>query len=96
MQRQKLAIARAVLKRPEVLVLDEATASLDEASQSQIMDKLFEEFRGRSLFWVLHRPALAERFDQVIVLDEGRVGEHGSYAELMASEGLLFRLSAAG
>lgn len=91
-QRQKIAIARAVLKRPDILVMDEATASLDEAAQSTIMRNLFEEFRGRTLVWLLHRPSLAQRFEKVIVLDEGKVAEQGSYEELIARDGLLARL----
>jgi ABC-type multidrug transport system fused ATPase/permease subunit len=81
-QRQKLAIARAVIKRPDVLFLDEATASLDGASQSLIMDNIMREFAGRGLVWSLHRPALAERFDRVLVMRDGRVDGQGSYGEL--------------
>jgi len=81
-QRQKLAIARCVLKRPDVLVLSEATASLDGATQTKITNNLLAEFEGRALIWVLHRPSLASQFDRVLVMRGGRVVEQGNYAEL--------------
>jgi putative ABC transport system ATP-binding protein len=65
-----------------VLVLNEATASLDSASQARIMDALLESFRGRCLIWVLHRASLAEPFDLVLVVRQGRVVAQGSFAEL--------------
>ena len=83
-QRQKLALARALLRRPQALVLSESTASLDSASQEKIMDGMLEEFRGRSLLWSLHRVDAAERFDHVVVMRRGRVLEHGTFAELDA------------
>jgi ABC-type multidrug transport system fused ATPase/permease subunit len=91
-QRQKLAIARAVLKRPDVLVLDEATASLDESSQHAIMRNLLEEFSGRSLFWLLHRASLAADFDRVLVIDEGKVVEQGTFRELSETGGAFSRM----
>ncbi|MCZ6522630.1 MAG: ABC transporter transmembrane domain-containing protein [Alphaproteobacteria bacterium] len=81
-QRQKLALARAILKRPDVLIISEATAPLDSASQSRILAGLLEEFAGRSLIWSLHRAGPAESFDRVLVMRGGRVVEQGSYAEL--------------
>ena len=82
-QRQKTAIARAVLKQPAIIVLSEATAILDGASQATVMDNLREEFRGRALIWVLHRPSDAARFDQVLVMKDGKLAESGAFAELM-------------
>ena len=81
-QRQKLGIARAVLKRPDVLIMSEATAALDGSTQTNIMDNLLAEFRGRGLIWVLHRPSLADQFDRVIVMRGGRVVEHGKFDEI--------------
>ncbi len=81
-QRQKLAIARCVLKRPDVLILSEATAPLDGATQTKITNNLLAEFEGRALIWVLHRPSLASQFDRVLVMRGGRIVEQGNYAEL--------------
>jgi ABC-type dipeptide/oligopeptide/nickel transport system ATPase subunit len=81
-QRQKLAIARCVLKRPDALILSEATAPLDGATQTKITNNLLAEFEGRALIWVLHRPSLASQFDRVLVMRGGRLVEQGNYAEL--------------
>src|SRR5205823_7398233 len=72
-QRQQVAIARAVLKCPVVLALDEATAVLDPAAESRILAALRREFRGRSLFATLSRPEGARGFDRVLVMDHGRL-----------------------
>ena len=88
-QRQKLAVARAIIKRPDILFLDEATATLDGASQYTIMDNLQREFAGRGLVWSLHRPAQAARFDRVLVMRDGRLAAQGTYAE-MARPGAQF------
>ena len=81
-QRQKLAIARAILKRPDVLVVSEATAALDSSVQGKIMKNLREEFAGRGVIWALHRADLAEDFDRVLVMKAGRIIEQGTFAEL--------------
>ncbi len=81
-QRQKVAIARAVLKRPDVLVLDEATSALDARSQERILRALREEFRGRTLIWLLHRESLAKEFDETLIMERGRVAQQGRYRDL--------------
>lgn len=93
--RQKLALARALVKRPEILIVNEATAILDASAQTRIMDALFKECGGRTLIWVLHQPALAQRFDRVLVLMEGRLQEQGRFDELTQRESALSRLLAA-
>jgi ABC-type multidrug transport system fused ATPase/permease subunit len=81
-QRQKVALARGILKNPDLLVINEATAGLDGASQSQIHNAILEERQGRGVVWVLHRPSIARRFDQTLVLRGGQLAEHGSYQDL--------------
>ena len=81
-QRQKLALARAVLKRPDVLILNEATAPVDGASESRIRANLFREFDGRGIVWVLHRASLAKHFGKILVLRGGRIVEQGAFEAL--------------
>ena len=81
-QRQKLAIARAVLKRPDILILNEATAALDSASQAKLLEGLIAEFEGRGLIWALHRAGLARHFDRVLVMRGGKIVEQGTFEEL--------------
>ena len=95
-QRQKLAIARAVLKRPDVLVVDRATAPLDAQSQTRILDNLLKEFESRALIWVVHRASLAERFRHTIVLEGGKVVEQGTFADLNRPGSAFHELARAG
>jgi ABC-type multidrug transport system fused ATPase/permease subunit len=83
-QRQKLAIAREVLRRPELVILHEPTSALDAADQPLVRDALLETFRDRSIVWSLQEPEWAARFEQVIVLDHGRVVAQGSLAQISA------------
>lgn len=94
-QRQKLGLARAVLKRPDVLILNESTTAIDSASQARILEKLLDEFEGRGVIWVLHRARLAEYFDRVLVVQAGRVVEQGSYSELNRDGSMLYELVSA-
>jgi len=91
-QRQKLAIGRAVLKRPEILVLNQATAVLDAGSESRVMQNILKEFQGRSVIWVLQRTGPARNFDRVLVLRSGRVAAQGKFAELDKPDGPLQEL----
>jgi ABC-type multidrug transport system fused ATPase/permease subunit len=94
-QRQKGALARALLKRPDLLILNEATAALDGPTQAKIFDGVKGECAGRGVVWVLHRAAMARQFDRVIVLDHGRVAEQGRVADL-DREGTAFGKLVAG
>jgi putative ABC transport system ATP-binding protein len=88
-QRQKLAIARCVVKHPDLLVMSDATAPLDAASQARVLDAILDEFKGRGLVCSLHRPAAARRFDHILVMRQGRIVEQCSFAEL-DKDGTLF------
>jgi putative ABC transport system ATP-binding protein len=94
-QRQKAAIARAVLKRPDLLILNEATSALDGQDQTKLTNGLREEFAGRGIIWVLHRASLARNFDRALILSGGKLQEQGSVSELQGNGSLMSLLVAA-
>ncbi len=94
-QRQKIAIAVALLKRPDLVVLNDATAVLDGATETTLIDRLQHELDGRSLVCSLHRPRLASAFDQILVMDQGRLVQQGRFEELQKSGSVLEPLMAA-
>jgi putative ABC transport system ATP-binding protein len=81
-QRQKAALARALLKRPDILILDEATTALDGPTQAKVMEGIKQECNGRGLIWVLHRASVARHFDHILVMADGRLVEQGSFESL--------------
>jgi ABC-type multidrug transport system fused ATPase/permease subunit len=95
-QRQKVAIARSILKRPDVLILNEATSALDGPAQVKLIDVLKEEFAGRGLIWVLHRASLARQFQEAMVMEHGRLVEQGALSDLDKPGTKLTELVAAG
>ena len=94
-QRQRLAIARAILRDAPVLILDEATAALDNESERLVQDALQKLMPDRTTLVIAHRLSTIEHADQVLVLDHGRLVEHGTHASLLAAGGLYSHLHSA-
>jgi len=86
-QRQRLAIARAIFKDAPLLILDEATSALDTESERYIQRALEEVCRGRTTLVIAHRLSTIERADRILVMEQGRIVEQGSHAELLAHKG---------
>ncbi|GAB4392318.1 MAG: ABC transporter ATP-binding protein [Kiloniellaceae bacterium] len=94
-QRQKLAIARALLKRPDILVINEAAAVLDGAGQTRLVERILDVRSGKGVIWALQRPELAAVFDTILVMRDGRLVEQGSYSELTGRDSAFKDLVAA-
>ena len=87
-QRQRMAIARAILKNPRVLILDEATSALDTESEKIVQAALDRLMVGRTSFVIAHRLSTIFQADQIYVIDNGQVKEHGTHEELLGQDGL--------
>jgi ABC-type multidrug transport system fused ATPase/permease subunit len=87
-QRQRLSLARALIRDPEVLILDEPTSSLDAVSEQQVQDALKSASKGRTTIIVAHRLASVRNADNIVVFDSGRVVEQGTHSELVQLGGL--------
>lgn len=93
-QRQKLGIARALIKRPQFLVVNEAVAVFDGRTQDRIRDHILASSEGRGVVWIASRPSQAEPFDRIVVMEGGRIAMQGAKAELEARGGLYAELMA--
>jgi ATP-binding cassette subfamily B protein len=91
-QKQRILIARAVYKNPDYIFFDEATNSLDANNESTIMENLNAFFKGKTVVIVAHRLSTVKNADNIIVLENGRIVEQGSHAELSRRNGSYFNL----
>jgi ATP-binding cassette subfamily B protein len=92
-QRQLLAIARAILADPKILILDEATSSVDTRTEQHIQEAMKHLMKGRTSFVIAHRLSTIREADQILVINHGRIIERGCHAELLARKGFYYRLS---
>jgi len=91
-QRQRISIARAILAEPRILILDEATSSLDSESEQMIQQGLFYLMKGRTTFVIAHRLSTIRRADQILVMEQGEIVERGTHQQLYAARGRYYDL----
>ncbi len=91
-QKQLISLARAILADPDIFIMDEATSSIDTLTEARIQQGMERILKGRTSFVIAHRLSTIKRADRILVLDEGKITEQGSHAELIKQKGHYFRL----
>ena len=91
-EKQRISIARAILHDPKILILDEATSSLDTPTEKKIQIAIARLVKGRTTFAIAHRLSTLRNADRLVVLDDGKIGEVGTHAELMVRRGIFYKL----
>lgn len=91
-EKQRIALARAFLKKNEFYILDESTSNLDFATENIIFDMIYNKFRGKSMLIIAHRLATVKNCDEIIVMSEGEITEQGTHEELLKKKGEYYRL----
>ena len=91
-EKQRIALARAFLKKSNFYILDESTSNLDFATENIIFDMIYNKFRNKSMLIIAHRLSTVKNCDEIIVLDNGEIAEQGTHEELLGKQGMYYRL----
>lgn len=95
-QAQRLSIARAIVRPSKIMVLDECTSALDPSNQAAVLDGVCNSGAGRTIIMVTHKLPVMQVCDRIVVIDEGRVAEQGTYQQLMERKGVFAQLASGG